>query len=286
MIKYEWRTRLDAAEAAELHDVLNRAAAYDAEPGYSTIDFDSVMRSMDDAETRDKHLLIWMLPHATALAEPDMPESIAGLLRLSGTEPGRAEGTAVIDPRLRSIGIMTLLLEQVGLDATGPHGWLGTGANTVTCWARGNHPATGRLSNRFLIARTRRVWQLVRGTHPDPELAAAPVLEPAGSTATSVRYALREAGRVVGRIALNRLTVDSEEFGVCGVVGDLESPPSAPPGSLRRLLQGVAVVAYEVGMTGVMVNVDSDDLDLVHAARLAGFQHDRTDVRYQLGGNA
>ena len=26
-----------------------------------------------------------------------------------------------------------------------------------------------------------------------------------------------------------------------------------------------------------------EDLDLVHAARLVGFQHDRTDVRYQIG---
>ena len=59
----------------------------------------------------------------------------------------------------------------------------------------------------------------------------------------------------------------------------------APPGSLRRLLEGLAVVAHEAGHPGILVYVDSDDLALVNAARLAGFHHDRTDVRYQLGGS-
>ena len=40
---------------------------------------------------------------------------------------------------------MTLLLEQVGVDTTAPDGWTGTGAHTVTAWARGNHPAAGRI---------------------------------------------------------------------------------------------------------------------------------------------
>ena len=103
----------------------------------------------------ERHLVIWMLAHATTMAEPETPECIAGLLRLTGVSEGTAEATVVIDPALRSIGIVTLLIERVGLDTAGPAGWFDSGAHTITAWARGNHPATGRLSNRFLVPRTR-----------------------------------------------------------------------------------------------------------------------------------
>ncbi|EHB55547.1 acetyltransferase [Mycolicibacterium rhodesiae JS60] len=285
MIKYEWRTELSPPEADELAGLLARAAAYDAEAGHNTIDFADVAQSLATEDSPDRHLLIWMLPHATAMDEPNAPECIAGLLRLTGAAGGSAEAAAVIDPGLRSIGIMTLLLEQVGLVTSGPDGWLESGAHTITAWARGNHPASGRLSDRFLIPRTRRVWQLIRGTESESDLAA-PVLEPSGSTAGGPRYALREAGRVVGTVALSRQPVQSEEFGDCAVVDFIDAAPSAPPGALRRLLDGAVAVAAEVGLSGAVIHVDSGDTRIVNAARLAGFHHDRTDVRYQLGGSS
>ncbi|MCX2930022.1 hypothetical protein ORI20_07045 [Mycobacterium sp. CVI_P3] len=284
MIKYEWRNALSRPEADELAGLLTRAAAYDAEAGYNSIDFADVERSMAAADSLDRHLLIWMLPHAIAMDEPNAPECIAGLLRLAGAASGSAQATAVIDPGLRSIGIMTLLLEQVGLDTAGAAGWLGTGAHTITSWARGNHPASGRLSNRFLIPRTRRVWQLICGTDSGVDVAA-PVLERIGSDG-GPRYALREGGSVVGWAMLNRQPVLSEGLGDCVVVDRIDAAASAPPGGLRRLLDGVVAVAGEAGLAGAIVHVDSDDTRLVNAARLAGFHHDRTDVRYQLGGSS
>ncbi len=285
MIKYEWITELSESEADELADLLSRAAAYDAESGYTTIDFADVRRSLVTEDSPDRHLLIWMLPRATAMDSPEAPECIAGLLRLEGAASGRAEATAVIDPALRSIGIMTLLLEQVGLDTCDAAGWLGSGAHTITSWARGNHPASGRLSNRFLIASTRRVWQLVRGIESDSDLAA-PVLEPSGSTESGARYTLREMGRIVGSATLNRRPVFTDEIGDCAVIAEIDAPPSAPPGALRRLLEGAVAVAGEAGLCGAIVHVDSDDAGLVNAARLAGFHHDRTDVRYQIGSSS
>jgi mycothiol synthase len=127
MIKYEWRNRLSPAESAELADLLQRAAAYDAEPEYSSIDFADVEQAMSQADSPVRHLVIWMLPYATAMGERDEPERIAGLLRLVFTSENQGEVTVVIDPRLRSKGIMTLLVEQVGLDTTAPDGWMGTG---------------------------------------------------------------------------------------------------------------------------------------------------------------
>jgi len=296
MIKYEWRRALSRDESAEIADLLRRCAAYDAEPEYSTIAFADVEQAMSQADSPVRHLVIWMLAHATAMGEPDQPERIAGLLRLNFTSKGVAEGVAVIDPDLRSIGIMTLLLEQVGVDTTAPDGWFGTGAHVVTGWARGNHPAASRLGNRFLIPRTRRVWKLIRPTHSIKESAAAPVLESIDNrsledlvwaspmTGDARTYALREAGRVLGVAALSLVAVESEQFGRCATVLAAIAAPDADTGSRRRLLDGAVAVAHEAGLSGVIVYTDSDDIGLVNACRLAGFQHDRTDVRFQLGG--
>lgn len=296
MIKYEWRADLSADEAAELADMLSRAASYDAEPEYSTIAFDDVERSMAQRDSGVRHLLIWMLPHATAMAEPDEPERIAGLLRLELADDTSAEARLVIDPRFRSIGLTTLLLEQIGLDTIGPGGWLGTGAGTIRAWARGNHPASGRLSNRFLIPRTRRIWKLIRPTDSVHSTAAAPVLEAidhsavqhlewaAPITTEDRLHALREAGAITGVVALDLRPSESEEFGRCATIARLVNSPAVDPAALRRLLDGAAAVVHEGGFTGLIVYVDSGDTRLVNACRLVGFQHDRTDVRYELGG--
>jgi hypothetical protein len=297
MIKYEWRISLSPDESAELSDLLERAAGYDAEPEYNRIDFADVDHAMSQSDSTQRHLLIWMLPHATAMGEPDQPECIAGVLRLRCLPDGSAHASAVVDPRLRSIGIMTLLVERVGLDTTTPGGWLETGAHTVTAWAQGNHPAAGRLSDRFLIPRTRRVWKLIRSADAIEDATAAPVLEPIDDAALAElswvsttpgshhMYALREAGRIVGVAMLDLRPATSEEFGRCATIVSTFAPPAADVPQRRRLLDGAAAVAHEAGMTGVMIYVDSDDTGVVNACRLARFQHDRTDVRYQLGGH-
>jgi mycothiol synthase len=298
MIKYEWRTSLSPDESAELSELLGRAADYDAEPEYNRIDFTNVDRAMSQSDSSVHHLLIWMLPHATAMTEPDEPERIAGLLRLTCRPDGSAQANAVVDPGLRSIGIMTLLLEQVGLDTARPGGWLDTGARSVATWAQGNHPAAGRLSNRFLIPRTRRVWKLIRSADEVEDATAAPVLESvddaaladlswaSAATVSSQTYALREAGRIVGVTALDLRAVPSEEFGHCATIVWAFATPAADALQRRRLLDGAAAVVHDAGMTGVIIHVDSDDTGMVNACRLVGFQHDRTDVRYQIGGQS
>lgn len=295
MIKYEWRTGLNNEEAAQLQDLLERAAVYDAEPEYSGIEFADVERSMRQPSSV-RHLIIWMLAHATAMDLPDEAERVAGLLRLTFVAEHVAEATVVIDPRYRSIGIVTLFLEQVGCVTDGPDGWLGSGAHQITSWAQGNHPATGRISNRFLIPRTRRVWKLIRPTDVVEEPAAAPVLESA-STATLEELAwaallrhhdniaiLREGMRIVGAVALDLVPSESLEFGACATIERVVFAPNCDGRSRRDLLDGAAAMAQEAGLAGVIAYVESDDAALVNACRLTGFQHDRTDVRFELGG--
>ncbi len=260
MIKYEWRRELDSSEIAELTDLLERAAQYDAEPEYTTIRFADVLQSISQPHAH--HLIIWMLPYGTTLDEPDRPERIAGLLRLVDRGGDAAEAAIVIDPDLRSIGITTLFLERAGLDTASPEGWLGTGAHSISAWAQGNHPAAGRLADRFLIPRTRRVWKLIRST---------------GGTAGPGRTA-----DLAGVFTLDLTPVSSEEFGACATVTDYRVDPGAGPEVRRQLIETAAADARDAGLTGVIMHVDSGDADWVNTCRLAGFQHDRTDVRFEV----
>jgi mycothiol synthase len=294
VIKYEWRDSLGRHESAELAAMLARAAGYDAEAEYNTIDFADVEATLGQPHTR--HLLIWMLPRSVALDRPDEPERIAGLLRLVFTSDSLAEATVVIDPKLRSLGILTLLLEKLGVDAAAGDGWAGTGADTVTASARGNHPAAGRISDRFLIPRTCRTWKLIRSADSAESIIAAPVLESIPSSALPENgwqngvarggqlLALREAGKIVGLTSLDMQPVHSPEIGACATIACIAHPTRADAGPLRRLLAGAAATAHDAGFDGVVIYVDSDDVALVNACRLTGFQHDRTDVCYQLGG--
>jgi hypothetical protein len=297
MIKYEWREELSAAESVELADLLRRAAEFDAEPEYTTIEFQDVEHSMAQPDSKIRHLVVWMLPYATALAERERPERIAALLRIVPSGNGVGVASLVVDPDLRSIGIVTLLLERVGMDTSAPGGWLGTGVHTLTAWAQGNHPATGRISNRFLIPRTRRVWKLIRATDSFEEATGAPVLEPLSTSGlaelswaarlptTAACQALREKGRVIAVVTVDLAPVSSEEFGACATIRSVAFAPDADAVQRRRLLNGAAALAYEAGRTGLIIHVDSDDSVLVNACRLAHFQHDRTDVLLQLGGH-
>jgi hypothetical protein len=294
MIKYEWRDHLDPDESAELAGVLARAAAYDAEPEYNTIDFADVQATLGCPDIR--HLLIWRLPRIATSGLADTSQQIAGIVRLVFTSDSEAEATVVVDPEARSIGILTLLLEQLGTDAHSVDGWAGTGARIITAWSRGNHPAAGRISDRFLVARTRRTWKLIRASASDESAIAATMLEPLDSeTLADLGYghrtdaggtvlALREGDDLVGVASLDLQAVESPEFGACATIACVAYARPAEAAAIRRLLAGAAGVAAEAGLDGISIYVDSDDTTLVNACRLAGFQHDRTDVRYQLGG--
>jgi mycothiol synthase len=95
---------------------------------------------------------------------------------------------------------------------------------------------------------------------------------------------LHERGRVDGVIALDLRPVASPEFGSCTTIEQALAGPCADATTRKRLLDGATAFARDSGFSGVAIYVDSDDTLLVNACRLAGFQHDRTDVRYQLGG--
>lgn len=85
-------------------------------------------------------------------------------------------------------------------------------------------------------------------------------------------------------VAVDDRPVSSEEFGVCVTITAVSAAPNAPTQARRRLLDGAAALATRPGAAGVIVYVDSADAAWVNACRAAGFQHDRTDVCFQLRG--
>lgn len=277
MIKYEWRTHLDPEESAELADLLDRASSFDAEAEHNSIDFAAVDREMAASSESVRHLVIWMLPHAVAMDRPDDPARIAGLIRveLDPDDAGKGDVTAVVDPAYRSIGIITSLLEQVGVDTDEDAGWLGTGAHTLRAWARGNHPAAGRLSRRFLIPPNRRVWKLIR-PFPSARRRESDLKIPISGSLTSAREN--------GRIVLDLRPAHSDEFGSYATIDEILPTTNSDAHVRRELLDTAAATAAEHGFDAVAIFVDAEDRALVNACRLSGFQHDRTDVCYQIGG--
>lgn len=312
MIRYEWRTTLDDIDAHQLRDLLTRAAAYDAEPEYNTIDPDDVVRDM--AADGARHLIIWMLPRPVTLGGPDEPERLAGIIRLVPRGHGAADGTIVIDPDLRSIGIVTLLMEREGVDADGPDGWLGSGFSSIRAWARGNHPASGRVGDRNLLPRTRRVWKLVRPSvecepgdsarvsalTENDAAASTRLLESVGASGVEAerfaggfaqnvgRHALgvRSGAGLAGLVDLDLTAVFVEDFGKCATVAYVGADPTLDDAATRKVLSdlliGAGAHADAAGLDGVIAYAESTDDALVAVSRRTGFQHDRTDVLYEI----
>jgi mycothiol synthase len=67
----------------------------------------------------------------------------------------------LVRPEHRSLGIATLTLEMLA-ERPGD-GWAGTGAVSISCWAKGDHPAAERMSRRFGAEVEGATWVLLRG---------------------------------------------------------------------------------------------------------------------------
>ena len=104
-----------------------------------------------------------------------------------------------------------------------------------------------------------------------------------GAEAAGTVLALREAGHLVGLASLDLQPVESPEFGACATIACVAYSRFTEAAAVRRMLAGVIAATRDAGLDGIAIYVDSDDSTLVNACRLAGFQHDRTDVGYQIG---
>lgn len=154
MITVEVRDALADEEAAEVAALIAEAAAYDEEAGFSTVD----LRSDSDGHTEVFGVLTRLTPGMHG--RTDTP--LVAYLRLAVDRAGGAVAQMVVRPEFRSLGIATLTLET--LSTREGAGWAGTGAVSISCWARGDHPAADRMSRRFGAEAAGATWTLFRGT--------------------------------------------------------------------------------------------------------------------------
>ena len=159
MITYEWRPELTGAELDEVLQLVQDAAEYDEEAGFSSIDADTVREVGGDTGTV-AHLPIKARRDLSPL--DDVPLVIVAYLHLSVDADGVGTVSYVVHPDYRSRGITTLLVEEIGLDVTGADGWDHQGATALRCWAYATHPASGRLTRRFDVPAVSRQWTLAR----------------------------------------------------------------------------------------------------------------------------
>ena len=187
MITVDVRDELGDDERAELEALIAEAAAYDEEAGFSTVEL---------APAGDGNNVVFQ---AVARLNPGMhgsPDSpLVGFLRLDVDRAGGAVAQLLVRPDYRSLGIGTLMLEL--LSEREGDGWAGTGAVSISGWARGSHPAAERMARRLGAELTASSWKLQRG---DEVLYVDADDEPAVLTArrdgfvhehTDVRYTWR-----------------------------------------------------------------------------------------------
>ncbi|NKQ56763.1 hypothetical protein HFP15_28210 [Amycolatopsis sp. K13G38] len=296
MITYEWADSWSAR--AEVVELLEVAADFDAEQGFSAQPPQLDPGPADAVRTRE--LVAWMTPDVGSVT-PGRRRAVA-FLRVCAGPDGDGVLEFVVHPEFRSLGVGTLLLEELGFAVNDGDGWAGTGARSLRVWARGSHPAAERMARRFDADVVRSVWRIVRpGKARDrlPETAHDVTVAPVESGVQ--REELVRAGRawlapvdpdgellvakdrdgtVAGFVALSGPGREGPEPGTIRTLG---LAPGADEHAARAALLSHAVDrltgagAREVEM---LVNAVGDDL--VRTCRLLGFHHDQTDLCFRI----
>ncbi|WP_019875196.1 hypothetical protein [Sporichthya polymorpha] len=162
MITVEVRDELSEEESAELSALISSSAVYDEEAGFSTVDL--------QADLDDNHEVFQVLARSTPGFHGSEETPLVAYFRLAVDRAGGAVAQMLVKPEFRSLGIATLMVET--LSERPGEGFAGTGAVSISCWARGNHPAADRMSRRFGAEVEGATWTLYRGSEKlivDPE---------------------------------------------------------------------------------------------------------------------
>ncbi|NMO91608.1 hypothetical protein [Actinomycetospora sp. TBRC 11914] len=167
MLRVHWRETLEGVDRDGVQALIEAARAEDDEAGFSSVTAEEFDRSSLDHAA---HVVVRLLPRSSGRSEglaqdwADDELPLVAYLRLE-VSGDRGEVGYLVHPSYRSLGISTLLFEQLGLDFFGPAGWHDTGARSLLVWAHGAHPATERMSRRFGARPVRRLWRMTRPFH-------------------------------------------------------------------------------------------------------------------------
>lgn len=290
MISYAWCDDLETAALAEVEELLHEAAAYDAEAGFST----ATPRAAGGDRTH--HLLVRMPPRGQR-ESPDLDRlpdvSVVAYLRLDVTGDA-AEAQYVVRPAFRSLGVSTLLVERLRDEG----GWDSIPAvHALTAWAHGAHPAADRMARRFGATVTDawfKTLRLVGGSNPylpveedlrgPTEAGERPVglpLPPA-HVATLAPADLEVLSHLTSALRIGESVV---AFGMNGhdpAAVAIFASGEVAPGEARSLLAQALVAVQDAGARCAQLYVDPLDETWLNASRELDFQHDQSDLRYEL----
>lgn len=299
MIIYEWRQEPDAAERAEITELVELAADYDEEAGFSRVQPPGTGGGRD-ADVR--HLLVRAAPDHR-FYRIEVPSLIA-YLRLEISD-GVGLVQLTVHPDMRSLGVATLLMERLAGESAPGKGWAGTGVSAIRAWAHGHHPAAQRMARRFGADERKHVWKVIR-RHLADDHTLESVPAPAGLSFRPMRPGVDEAA--IGRVAATagvangsaplsdadetRVMVDENGvllaavgLGTDGRVGTIQpmiDPVVRDRGVGRALLADGLAALRKAGCDQAVMYFDSRDDLLVRVSRLLDFQHDQSDVCYEL----
>ncbi|MET7773195.1 GNAT family N-acetyltransferase [Nocardia sp. NPDC005366] len=321
MISYGWCERLDDGDRAEASTLVAAAARYDEEAGFTTIEPREV-----HSESTGPDEVVWHLPikaRRDLSTRDDAPEVMVAYLRLSIDRHGQASVAMVVDPRYRSRGIATTLVEELGLDVSAPGGWCGRGATSLRCWAYGSHPASERLTRRFDVRPVARLWTVLRHLSgpfampletaeiPDgavigelPDLAAPAatarvrdLLERASLTRSHVEQfgdefadragrvliASDAAGRDLGFVWFDPRPREHMELRTASVRALMLAADVRGSGLGAALLTRALVRLRDTGAQLARMRVDPEDEGAVRMLRLLSFEQEEAHACYQIG---
>ncbi|KAA9156773.1 hypothetical protein FPZ12_026760 [Amycolatopsis acidicola] len=298
MITYEWADSWH--EEPEVVALLDESARFDAEQGFS-----ATPPQLDPGpagHARHRELVAWMSPEVGSVTPGRRCAVAFARVSIGGDGDGVLE--LLVHPEFRSLGVGTLLAEELGF-VVGEQGWAGTGATSLRTWARGSHPAAERMGRRFGAEVERSVWRIVRpGKAHDrlPVDSFGITVEPAGaereklarvSTAwlapvdknddAELLVAKDKEGAVVGFVALNLPGAPGSEGPRLGTIRTLGLAPGADEHAARATLLSHAVDHLtEAGAREVDMLVNAVGDDLVRTCRVLGFHHDQTDLCFRV----
>ncbi|GAB3077895.1 hypothetical protein [Nocardioides zeae] len=317
MIRHAWRDRLAPDEQAQVAELLRSAVAYDEEAGFSTALVPDGGQGGEPtgaagpigAAERVEQLVVTLLPREErgSAAHDHLPEgTVVAYLRADVDAGGGALVQLVVRPELRSLGVSTLLLEQLS-DPDRDDGWASRGIVALRAWSHGRHPAAERMSRRFAATRSAEVFKVLRavgGSRPfrddgvDRDAPGDPAIEPVDGErlhgtrmpeehlATLAPVDRETRGRrssliTSADVAVLAIGADADEPARRTAVLDLLGDVELDRAELRRVLVTGLLRIQEQGARLGQLYVDASDRDLVSVSRNLGFVHDQSDVLYR-----
>jgi len=314
MIRYEWFRKLGGDDLRDTLELVRVAAEYDEEAGFSQIGPDLVRAGPSYDDVRHHHLLVH--GQLDEIPRPDSSPNLVAYLHL--TVDGKDDsGVAhlVVHPDFRSLGVATMLVEELGLDVDAPGGWCGTGARSLRGWALGHHPAAERLTRRFGIGAATRTWQMIRhltgpfaqelpevpasivpGAELDERAAIEDVCRGSGMTEEARRqlilrmqegggqrlFAAGSDGRPVAFLWYDPEIRRVEGFR-SGAIRAMRMTEDQHPRVGLALMVRALELLREAGAQIAAAQVDPDEPHIVRITRLLAFERTQDDVLYAVG---